>query len=324
MRLAIGQLRALDAETAEFARQLGISSVQFNNPAIAVSDGIWAYDTLDELRTGCESAGLRLEAIENGPPEFMRDIVAGGADRERQLDNYCQTIVNVGRAGIPFLGYHFMPTGVWRTDMRASGRGGSAVTAFDIADIGRGNAVAPTVDFPITEESLWQNYQVFISRVLPVAESAGVRLALHPDDPPMRSVGRAARIFYSLANMRRARELASSPAWSVDLCLGTVSEMPEGPAAVEDAIQSLGAAGAIGYVHFRQVRGTVPCFQECFLGEGSYSAFRALRLLAEIGFDGFLIDDHVPALSVDSSWGHRSHAHAIGYMQALLEAVTSS
>lgn len=320
MKVALGQIRQLDQETAEFARQLGIEWVQFNTPAIDDSRGYWTYDALSELKAGCERYGLVLRALENVPRTFMTDIMTGGRDRERQLDFYCTTIENVGRAGIPILGHHFMPTGVWRTDMGAPGRGGALVSAFDEAELLRGNAVNGSKDdIAISEEQLWSNYETFLERTLPVAEAAGVRLALHPDDPPVPALGRTARLFYSVESLKRAFDISQgSRAWGLDLCLGTVSEMLGGGDAVRKAVETFAPLGAISYVHLRQVKGTVPSFSECFLGEGSYSPRQVIGMLASSGFDGFFLDDHVPRVAGDSSWGHRSHAYALGYIQALL------
>lgn len=255
----------------------------------------------------------------------MTDIMTGGPDRDRQLLNYCTTIENLGRVGIPILGHHFMPTGVWRTDLSYPGRGGALVSAFDAARLSTGNALAAGGgDVAITEEELWANYEIFLRTTLPVAERAGVRLALHPDDPPVRTIGPTARLFYSVENLRRAYELSDgSHAWGLDLCLGTVSEMAGGAEAVREAVEIFGPAQAICYIHLRQVIGTVPRFAECFLGEGSYSPREIVSLLADSGFDGFFLDDHVPRVAGDSPWGHRSHAYALGYIQALLSEFES-
>ena len=178
---------------------------------------------------------------------------------------------------------------------------------------------------------MWANHQYFLDAVLPVAEEAGVRLALHPDDPPVDvPLGGAARIFTTPASLVAARRQAGeSPAWGLNFCLGTVSEMG-GEAAVNEVIDTLGPVGAICYVHFRDVQGTVPSFRECFLGEGNYNPSRVIRRLADSGFDGFLIDDHVPAIVGDPDTWHditseaycsRGRAHAIGYLQGVLNGL---
>jgi mannonate dehydratase len=94
--------------------------------------------------------------------------------------------------------------------------------------------------------------------------------------------------------------------------------MPGGAAAVEQMITTFGPRGRIIYVHFRDVQGTVPVFQECFIGEGNYDAAAMMELLARNGFEGFLLDDHVPHMDDDTAWNHRGRAHAVGYMQGLI------
>jgi len=204
--------------------------------------------------------------------------------------------------------------------------------------VDRGNALAgykltpdETFDEPIDAGRMWENYRAFLDAVLPVAEEVGVRLAVHPDDPPTDiPLGGIARILSSPEGMERAYELSGgSPAWGLDLCLGTVSEMA-GQASVNRVIDFFGPKGRIFYVHFRDVQGVVPRFQESFLGEGNYDPAAVLRRLASVGFDGFIIDDHVPAMVGDEdTWADtataaycsRGRAHAIGYLQGLLKAL---
>jgi mannonate dehydratase len=240
-------------------------------------------------------------------------------------------------AGITLLGYNFLCTYVWRTTMSAEGRGGARVTAFDLARAGDGNALAayklspaPSAE-PVTANQLWANHQYFLDAVLPVAEEVGVRLSLHPDDPPVdEPLGNAVRIFTSPASLQRADEQSHGSAmWGLTLCVGTVSEMG-GQAAVDEVIGLLGPPGRIHYVHFRDVRGTVPAFEECFLGEGNLDPARVIGNLHDAGFDGFFIDDHVPAMIGDpDTWADtspeaycsRGRAHAIGYLQGVLGAL---
>ncbi len=112
-----------------------------------------------------------------------------------------------------------------------------------------------------------------------------------------------------------------SPAWALDLCLGCCSEMPGGATNVRAMIDFFAPRGRLAYVHFRDVQGTVPQFAECFIGEGNYNAAETMRRLKQSGFTGFLLDDHVPQMVEDTPYGHRGRAHAIGYMQGLLDAL---
>ncbi len=339
MRISLGHVDEYDDRIATFAHQLGLGSVQLHCPTNLVgARGYWGLDELQALRDRCDADGLALEGLENVPVAHFWKIQRGVPGRDEQIANYRRTITNLGRVGIPLLGFNFLATFVWRTDMAAAGRGGAAVTAFDLERADRGNALAKykltsdePIAEPITAEQMWANYQYFLDAVLPVAEEAGVKLALHPDDPPVDApLGGAARIFTSPAAIEEAHRRANgSPAWGLNFCIGTVSEMA-GEDSVNAVIDALGPVGGIAYVHFRDVQGTVPRFTECFLGEGNFNPARVIRRLHEVGFDGFLIDDHVPAMVGDGpTWGDtssaaycsRGRAHAIGYLQGVFNAL---
>ena len=337
IRIAVGQFQELTEEKLRFAAQIGATGIQMNTPKLP-GETHWEEQDLRELVVRTEAAGLRFEAIENVPVHFYHKAMLGLEGRDEQIENYISTIHAVGRAGIPVLGYHFMPNSVWRTERAAPSRGGARATQFDMAAVeaitdpdemkqfmpttlGRQSAM-PVFgkDGPvITEAQMWDNYAYFIKAVLPAAEEAGVRLALHPDDPPVPMLGGVARLFYRPEGFRRAFELGGgSSAWALDLCLGCCSEMPGGKANVDELIDFFGPRGCLAYIHFRDVQGTVPNFTECFIGDGNFDPAEVMARLARTGFDGFLLDDHVPSLDDDSSWNHRGRAHAVGYMQGLL------
>lgn len=339
MRVALGQLPRLTAASLSFARQLGVSGIQLNTPDLP-GEHRWEARDLCDLRETCEKAGLRLEAIENLPNHFYEHCMTGGPNREAEVEHVIATIHNLGEAGIPILGYNFMPGSVWRTWMRRAGRGGALVNGFDSAvtdDPSRAGEVIvarrdrrladPWVrgahlypSLAIDEGTLWDHYRWFMRRIVPAAEAAGVTLALHPDDPPVPVLGGVARLFRSVGALEEAIDAVPSDRASIDLCLGTVSEMGGEPTVLE-AIRTFGRRGKIAYVHFRDVKGSVPVFEECFLGEGNFRPLRVMQALRDNGFTGFILDDHAPGLVDDSDYGHRGRAHAIGYLQGLLEAV---
>ena len=244
MRVALGQVPALTDDYITYAQQLGVSSIHLNTPALPGSRR-WEVADLLALRQRAEAAGLRLEAIENVPNSFYMDAMLGGPGRDEEIENFAATIRNFGEAGIPLLGYHFFPAQVWRTSQGPDGRGGAIVTGYDHAialDPERQDELLVSrrekaqddpfvrgakyeTDRVLDDDAMWANYEYFIKAVIPVAEEAGVRLCLHPDDPPVPTLGGIARLFRSIDGLRRGREIASSPAWALDLCLGTRSEM---------------------------------------------------------------------------------------------------
>jgi mannonate dehydratase len=338
IRVAVGQFHQLTEEKLRFAAQIGVKGIQMNNPTLP-GEVRWEQADVRALVERVEAHGLVFEAIENVPTHFYHKVMLGLPGRDEQIENYCHTIRAVGRAGVPILGYHFMPNSVWRTEKLAPTRGGAGATQFDQAVVDAashdtdalrrfmpttlGHAFSMPVyakdSTAITEDQMWSNYKYFIDAVLPVAEEEGVMLALHPDDPPTPSLGGVARLFYRPWGFYNAFELAKgSKAWGLDLCLGCCSEMPGGRDNVHELIEFFAPKGRIAYIHFRDVKGTVPNFTECFIGDGNFDPAEVMVQLARTGFAGFLLDDHVPKMDGDSDWNHRGRSHAVGYMQGLI------
>ncbi|MEJ7838027.1 MAG: mannonate dehydratase [Thermomicrobiales bacterium] len=343
MRIAIGQFSDMTDEMLRYAVQLGVTGVQMNSPHLPGTVR-WEVEDLRALVGKAAGYGLKLEAIENVPLNFIYKAFAGLDGADEQIEHYKHTIRAVGAAGIPILGYNFMPNSVWTTSREEVGRGGSLVRVYDQAVVDgsysggaefmparpdwAGGLVHTTNEEEfISHEMMWANYEHFMREVLPVAKAAGVKLALHPDDPPVPMLGGVARILADPAGFKRAEQLAieigAEEAWGLDLCLGCCSEMPGGQANVREMIEHFGPTGRILYVQFRDVQGSVPYFRECYIGEGNYDPAEIMLLLKQSGFTGFLIDDHVPNMDGDSGWNHRGRAHAVGYMQGVLNAISS-
>ncbi|MCL4857984.1 MAG: mannonate dehydratase [Caldilineaceae bacterium] len=317
MRIAVGQMRELTDENVLFIKQMGIQDVQFNFVGGAPplpGDSRWEYMDLVRLRTRCEDVGFRLNASEIVPTRFYDKAMLGLPGRDEQIENMQATIRNIGKAGIPIFGYHWMPNSVWRTSNTAPARGGAKTTAFDMALAENAPLTHGRV---FTADEMWANYEYFIKAIVPVAEESGVHLALHPDDPPVPSLGGVARIMRNFEGFKRAMEVVDSPNHGLDFCVGSWSEMS--PAECLKGLRYFAEQGKIFYVHFRDVLGTVPKFREAFIGEGNLDMFEVMAILKEAGFNGFLIDDHVPAMVGDSGWASRSRAFANGQMTAYLE-----
>ena len=327
MRVGLGQFQQLTPSRLRFIKQCGCDDFQLNTPALPGHER-WEYEDLARLVAQAKQAGLRLIALENAPTRFYDQIMTGAPGRDKQLDNMVYTLRNIARAGIPIFGYAFMPAGVWRTSSVALSRGAQS-TAFHYETAqnvrpgdGRTYSIwgGTPADREYTEEAIWENYCWYLERILPVCEEAGLRLALHPDDPPVPTLGGVGRVFRNFENFRRAMEKFDSPMHGLDFCHGCWSEMRAG-AGVIDAIRYFGERGKIFYVHFRDVQGSVDDFKECFLGDGNCDPVETIRALKQVGFRGFLIPDHVPRMVGDGRWCERGRAWTVGYIQALIAAV---
>ena len=316
IRVGLGQFDEISDEQLRFIKQCGADDFLLNTPKLP-GEHYWEFKDLLLLRTAAEEGGLRLMSLENVPIRFYDKIMLGLPGREEQLENMCETVRNMGRAGIPILGYHFMPTGVWRTSRSTPVRGGALATSFQMVLV-RNVPLAATREY--TEEEMWNNYDWYLEQMLPVCEDSNVRLALHPDDPPVESIGGIPRLFRSFDNFKRAMEVHDSPMHGLDFCHGCWSEM-QGGEGVCDAIRYFGERGKIFYVHLRDVQGGVEDFTECWIGEGNSNIVEVIRTLKEVGFNGFMIPDHVPHMIGDTPWCHRGRAYTIGYMKAMLEAL---
>jgi mannonate dehydratase len=149
--------------------------------------------------------------------------------------------------------------------------------------------------------------------VIPAAEQAGVRLAAHPDDPPMPTMRRQPRLVYQPNMYQRLLDLAPSHSNALELCVGTIAEMAEGD--VYDAVDQYSRRGNIAYLHLRNVVGKAPHYREAFIDEGDVDMIRILSILKRNKFDGVIIPDHTPQMSCPAPW-HAGMAHTIGFILA--------
>ena len=168
---------------------------------------------------------------------------------------------------------------------------------------------------PVSSDRIWERVQYFLNALLPVAEEAGVKLAAHPDDPPMDALRGAARLVNEPSKYDRLIAINSSPSNTLELCLGSVQEMRTGN--VYDVVDRYSRANRIGYIHFRNVQGKVPNYREVFVDEGDIDMARVMKILKTNKFEGVLIPDHTPEIHSDAPW-HAGMAYAIGYMRALM------
>ena len=322
MRLAIQG--PLSDEVLAFGRQVSATDYVSGAPAVSRERGYLGFQELMIARNRVEDAGLKW-AVCGMPEEWTQKIKLGLPGRDQQLTSWCKSIENLGATGVPIITYCFalrsaMGNYGLRTSLTTPGRGGARVTSFD-----HDRVRAATQDFwdppvdrslEVTDRQMWDNVTWFLERVVPVAEDAGVKLALHPDDPPVSPIGGVARVVRDHAALRRVVDIVPSPANGLTFCVGTIAEMPGD---VFEAIRYFGIRDKIHFVHFRNVTGTVPTFAESFIDEGYVDMVRAMRTFREVGFDGPMVEDHVPVMCAGpAQWPAR--AFALGYMRAAMQA----
>jgi mannonate dehydratase len=353
MRLGLGLYRhQLDDEHFRFARQCGCTHVvvhlvdyfrssRSNRPGdqpVGDDTGwglagdpakLWSYEDLAALKGRIRAAGLELEAIENLDPAHWHDVLLDGLKKPQQLENLKTIVRNVGRAGIPILGYNFSLAGVAGRVKGPYARGGAEAVGMEATfdtPMPKGmvwNMVydphaSPGAEPPITPEQLWQRLQDFLDALIPVAEEAGVTLAAHPDDPPLPTVRGQPRLVYQPRLYQKLLDMKPSPRNALEFCLGTLAEMTEGD--LYDAVDTYSRQGKLAYVHFRNVRGKVPNYRETFIDDGDIDMLRVLGILKANGYDGTLIPDHTPQMACAAPW-HAGMAFALGYLRAALQTL---
>jgi len=297
-------------------------------------DKPWTLAELDAIKAKVEAQGLTLHAVENLDPGHWHDVLLDGPKRDEQLGQVLESIRLLGEVGIPNLGYNFSLAGVWGHTQGPFARGGAESIGFNQAAIGEQPEIPIgqvwNMDYAqaqdetigeVTSEQMWKRFETFLAAAVPVAETAGVRLCAHPDDPPVPVLRNTARVLTSEAALQRLVDLLPSRYNSLEFCQGTVSEMPD--LDIYEVIARFAGQDRIGYVHFRNVVGRVPDYHEVFLDEGYVDMFKALRTYADNGYDGVFVPDHTPQMTCAAPW-HAGMAFALGYMKAAMRAVEES
>lgn len=300
--------------------QLGVTHAVAGVPEGPGQPPPWDFDHLFRLHQRFTDAGLILSVIESAPAAIQEPIKLGTPDRDRCIDQFCQLLDNMGRLGIPVICHNWMAGLSWqRTSFALEGRGGSLVTGYDHQRLDS----APLTQWgEISESQLWENMHYFLERVVPVAEAVGVRLAVHPDDPPVSPIRGIARILTSPEALKRVIDLVPSPNNGVTLCQGTVSSMGVD---VVKAIQLLGETGRVFFVHFRDVSGGPESFVETFQDNGQTDMAAAMRAYTDVGFDGYMRVDHVPTMAGEDNeepgYETLGRLYALGYARGLIDAM---
>ncbi len=285
-------------------------------PEGSEDDQPWSHASLSQAKAAYEAAGFKLSVIESRPP--MENAILGLPGRDEEIDVVCTMLRNMGAVGIPVWCSMWMAIlPVLRTSHTIPTRGGAQVTGYDQEQMDK----EPITEYgPLSEEKQWENLKYFLERVVPVAEEANVKMAMHPDDPPLSPIRGVPRIISSIENYQRLIDLVPSPSNGITLCQGNFSLMTDD---VPAAIRHFGRQERIFFVHFRDVRGTPAKFVETFHDDGQTDLAECMRAYRDVGYEGVCRPDHYPKMGDDSYRDKLRIARlfAIGYVKGLREAV---
>ncbi|MCL2058524.1 MAG: mannonate dehydratase [Oscillospiraceae bacterium] len=308
-RDAKGNLQ-LDMDGVNFLKQIGVEWVMVSGGQIPDHN----LDTIIEAKALLEQHGLKIYCLHSQGYHNMPSVTLALEDRDEWIEKYLAHITRIGAAGIHYSTYAHMANGIWRNFERMPIRGGATGGGLDFDRPMRArtgnreytNEDGLTHGREYTEDELWRNFEYFMKQVVPVAESAGVFIGMHPDDPPYYKIGGIPRcILGSFEGYKRAIEIANSPNIGVCLCVGCWVEVgtERMGASAEEFIRWLGERKKIFKLHVRNVTQMIHepgGFTETYPDAGYYNLVDVIKALDDIDYDGAIINDHL----IDMVGGH--------------------
>ena len=305
-----------------YAQQLGVKYAVANtceeSTAYAPYAHPWDYEVMRARYQDLKDFGMEWKVYEG--VSFIDGVKLGNKEtRDEEIEHFKTLIKNCSLLGIDTICYNWMPVWGWfRTHVNLPLEGGATSTGFkwetakDIPDCG----------VKITKQELWDNLEYFLKAVVPTAEEYKVKLAVHPDDPPVDYLGGLERILTSADAMEKVTQLVPSPYNGITLCQGTFATMGED---IEASIRRFAANKTLFFMHFRDIKGDKNDFQETFHHNGKTDMYNAMKTYYEVGFDGCVRPDHVPTMYGDNndmpSYAILGNLVATGYMYGLMEAI---
>ena len=309
-------------EDLQFAQQLGVEYVN-----IPTGGDKATLENFVRLKQKVEAARLKVWNIGNSNVHNMPEVTLNLPGRDQKIEEYKTYLRNLAQAGIFYTTYAHMGNGIW-SSQRETTRGGAPARAFNMDKNPKGYWGGKVFEAPLShgrkysKEELWENYTYFIKQVVPVAEELGMRIGIHPDDPPVPELAGVPRcIFGNFDGYVRALEIANSPNIGVCLCAGTWMEGGKQMGRdVFDAAKAFAKMNKLWKIHFRNVSAPIPYFVETFVDNGYTDMYKLMKTLHQVQFRGVVIADHVPGMVGGTRTGW---AYSIGYIKALHTAVTA-
>jgi mannonate dehydratase len=302
--------RSLTDEDMQFLRQVGLRWVR-----VEFSEG-GDFDQLQALKQRLGRYGLRIYSAVHHAYRSL-NVQLGRPGRDKDIETYCRFLRDLGKLEIPVASYDFHPANTYTTRMIEYR--GYSTREFDLNDF-RSRVEKQQFEREYSADDIWANYTYFVNAALPVAGEAGVRMALHPDDPPLAKMNGVAKVFMNYDGYHRAEQIAgNSRHWGLTLCVGTWLEGGDRMGKdVFEMIRDFGGRGKIFEIHFRNVTSPLPRFNETFPDDGYADLYRVIRALREVRYSGAVEPDHVPLLLGDQGMRRAGTAYCIACMRAML------
>jgi mannonate dehydratase len=324
LQMCLAYFFGFEAQKMKLSAQMGVlGAVAPASPGMVGMKGAnaWDYDILKAIKDRFASEGLTLRVIESPTPLDKAKLGLDGKDEE--IEHFITFMKNLSKLGVDTVCYNWMPVLNWsRTKMDKPSRGGALVSSFSYEEA-KSQPLTPYGEF--SQETMWKNLEYFLKAVVPEAEKASIKLALHPDDPPVDKLRGISRILTSADAFKRMLALYPSPNNGITMCQGSFATMGED---IPTVVNYFGKRDKIFFVHFRDIRGNKLNFEETFYDDGQNDMYKAMKAYYDIGYKGPIRPDHVPTMAGDSN-DHQGYSllgslHAVGYMQGLMEAIKKS
>lgn len=273
-------------------------------------------DNLAAVQKRYEQHGIKIFSGVHNVYRSLK-IQLGQKGRDEDIATYQTFLRNLGELGIPVANYDFHPGNTYTTGVVE--RRGYKAREFKLDDF-RTKIEKQRFEREYSADEIWDYYTYFVKAVLPVAEKANVKLALHPDDPPLAKMNGVAKVITHYEGYRKAEQIAGdSKHWGLTFCVGTWAEGGDKMGKnVFEMIKDFGGRGKIFDVHFRNVSAPLPHFVETFLDDGYLDMYQVMKSLREVGFNGAIEPDHIPQLAGDKGIRPAGTAYCIAYMRSLL------
>lgn len=309
-----------EVDRLKLAKQMGV------NHAIAGVSGALSrarredyVSVLTKIKDDFAAQGITIAGVESHPVPAEK-IKLGLEGRDEEIENYKAAIVALRKVGVPMICYNFMAgLGWYRTNTKKQARGGALTSEFDNAEALK---LGPTRWGEISEEKIWSNIEYFLKAVMPVADEAGMQMALHPDDPPLSPLRGIGRILISARNYERVMDIVPSKMNGVTFCQANFVAMKED---IYSLAKKWCQRRKVFFVHFRDIEGDASHLTETFHDNGPTDMARMLKIYSENGFTGPMRPDHAPTMQGEQNdrpgYAMTGKVFAFGYMKGVLDGL---